>query len=143
MENQINFMAIAVAALIPMIVGFMYYHPKALGTAWMEANGFSLETLKPPKPALYGAALGLSVLLALFLASNVTGEGQTTAPDGHSYVTFQHGLIHGVLISLLFVVPVFGTMAIFEQKSMKWLWVNVLYWFITISLMCGLLSAWR
>jgi hypothetical protein len=143
MEYNPNLMATGLAALIPMIVGFVYYHPKVMGGMWMDANGFKLETLKPPKPILYLAALGLSVLLSLFIQQNVTGPGQDTAPDGHSYHTFGHGLVHGLVLTIMLVIPIFGTMAIFEQKSMKWLGVNVGYWLVTVSLMAGLLSAWR
>lgn len=138
-----NLVATAVAALIPMIIGFLYYHPKAMGGMWMDANGFKLETMKPPKPILYLGALGLSFLLALFVQSNVTGPGQDVAPDGHSYKTFQHGLVHGILLTLSIVLPILGTMGIFEQRGSKWLIVNVGYWLVTFALMAGLLSAWR
>ncbi|MEP7322947.1 MAG: DUF1761 domain-containing protein [Saprospiraceae bacterium] len=144
MEPQINFLAIAVATLIPMIVGFLYYHPKTVGKAWMEANGFTMEMVgNGPKPILYLACLALSFLLAMFVSYNVTGPGQDAAPDGHSFVTFQHGLFHGVEIALMVVAPVLGTMGIFEKKSMKWFWVNIGYWLITLCLMAGILSAWR
>ena len=53
MEYNPNLMATGLAALIPMIVGFVYYHPKVMGGMWMDANGFKLETMKPPKPILY------------------------------------------------------------------------------------------
>ncbi len=143
MEYNPNFIATGLAALIPMIVGFIYYHPKVMGGMWMDANGFKLETLKPPKPVLYLVSLVLSVLLSLFIQQNVTGPGQDTAPDGHSYHTFSHGLVHGMVLSIMVVIPIFGTMSIFEQKSMKWFGVNVGYWIVTVSLMAGLLSAWR
>lgn len=142
--ETVNFGAIAVAALMPMLVGFLYYHPKLAGKPWMEANGFTLESLgKGPKPILYGVALLLSVMLSMFVASNVTGPGQETAPDGHSYVTFQHGIVHGIVMTLMFVIPVLGTMGIFEKKSLKWVIVNAGYWLITLSIMAGILSAWR
>lgn len=64
MEPQLNMMAIGVASLIPMIMGFIYYHPKVMGNAWMNANGFSQESLgNGPKPIWYLVALVLSFLL--------------------------------------------------------------------------------
>jgi hypothetical protein len=36
---QMNFIAILVAAIIPMIVGFIYYHKKVVGNAWMSVTG--------------------------------------------------------------------------------------------------------
>ncbi|MFT4968832.1 MAG: hypothetical protein ACI9O4_000565 [Chitinophagales bacterium] len=38
-----NFIAVFVAALIPMLLGFIWDHPKVLGTAWMTACGFTEE----------------------------------------------------------------------------------------------------
>ena len=141
--EQINWLAVAVAAIMPMIVGFLYYHPKVMGNAWMRVNGFSLDTLTAPKPVLYLAALGLSFLLALRMTADVTGPGQQTAPDGHSYITFQHGVVHGLINSILILLPVLGTMSIFEKRGWSWVFVNMGYWVITLVLMCGILSAWR
>lgn len=143
MENQINYVSQIIATLIPMIVGFIYYNPKVLGGVWMDANGFKLENMKAPKPILYVGALVLSALLGLFMHNYVTGPGQDVAPDGHSYHTFMHGFAHGVVGTLFVVLPILGTMGIFEQKSLKWLLVNVGYWLVTLILMCGILSAWR
>ncbi len=143
MENHINIVSQIIATLIPMIVGFLYYHPKVLGNTWMDANGFKMENMKPPKPVLYLLALVLSALLAGFVHTNVTAPGQQTAPDGHSYITFQHGIAHGIVLTIFVVAPILGTMAIFEQKSLKWALVNIGYWLVTLILMAGVLSAWR
>ena len=143
MENHMNWISVAIAAFIPMIVGFIYYNPKVLGGVWMDANGFKLENMKPPKPILYVGALVLSFMLSMWLSFNVTGPGQDVAPDGHSFITFQHGIAHGVFITLMVLFPVLGTLAIFEQKSFKWLAVNLGYWVVTLSIMGGILSNWR
>lgn len=140
---EINFPAVAVAAIMPMIIGFIYYHPKVLGGAWMKANGFTMEGMTPPKPILYLVALILSFLLAMFLVANVTGPGQLTAPDGHSYATFGHGAAHGVLITITVVLPILGTMSIFEKRGWSWTFVNLGYWLLTLIAMAGILSAWR
>ena len=149
-EPQFNFLAVLVAALIPMIMGFLYYHPALFGKAWMKANGFTPETIgKGPKPILFLLAYIMSVLLAVFMWSNVTGTGGTDPMqvkdpvDGHSYVTFGHGAFHGVVFGITVLLPVFVTMAIFEKRSWQWTLVNWGYWTITVILMGGLLSAWR
>ena len=43
---QYNMLAVLVAAFVPMLIGFIWYHPKVLGTAWMNAAGLSEEQLK-------------------------------------------------------------------------------------------------
>jgi len=144
MENNLNYLSLALSTIIPMVVGFIYYHPKVAGTIWMQANGFTLESLgKGPKPIMFLVALVLSFLLSMFVNFNVTGPGQEVAEDGHSYVTFQHGIVHGIILTVVFVAPILGTMGIFEKKSMKWFLVNIGYWLITLCIMAGILSAWR
>ncbi|HAD14643.1 MAG TPA: hypothetical protein DCF33_19630 [Saprospirales bacterium] len=141
---EINWIAVAVTALVPMIVGFVYYHPQVLGGSWMRANGFTLESVgNGPKPVLYLAALGLSFLLSMFVCVNVTGPGQDVAPDGHSYATFGHGVVHGIIISILLVLPILGTMSVFEKRGWNWVFVNLGYWMVTLVVMAGILSAWR
>lgn len=138
-----NFLAVAVTALVPMIIGFVYYHPSVLGGSWMKANGFTMEGMTPPKPILYLAALAMSFLLSMFVCLNVTGPGQDVAPDGHSYATFGHGAVHGVLMSLFVAFPILGTMSIFEKRGWHWAFVNFGYWLLTLVVMAGILSAWR
>ncbi len=141
---ELNFLAIAVAALVPLIVGLVYFHPAVLGGPWMRVNGFTLESIgKGPNPILYVVALGLSFLLSMFVCINVTGPGQDAAPDGHSYATFGHGTVHGVMISLLVLLPVLGTMSIFEKRGWGWVFTNLGYWMLTLAIMGGILSAWR
>ncbi len=144
-----NFFALVLATITPMVMGFIYYHPSLMGGAWMRANGFSKETMSPPKPVLYLLALGMSFLLASFFWAWTTGAGgadggaQTTAPDGRSYVTFGHGVVHGIVFSITVLMPVFVTMKIFEQRSWAWAFVNIGYWALTAIIMNGILSAWR
>ena len=150
MEPHLNPLALVVAAIMPMIMGFLYYHPKLMGGPWMKANGITLESIGTgPKPVLYLLALAASFLLALFVWANVTGGGgrdplQVTDPiDGHSYVTFGHGVVHGLIMSVLVILPIFVTMSIFEKRGWNWAFINWGYWSVTITLMGGILSAWR
>ena len=44
---QLNFfLAAAIAAIVPLIVGSIWYNPKVFGSAWMNVNGFNEEKLK-------------------------------------------------------------------------------------------------
>ena len=42
MENfSMNWLAIIVSALVPLIIGAIWYHPKVFGSAWMHATGIT------------------------------------------------------------------------------------------------------
>ena len=132
-----NFLAIILAALIPMIMGFIYYHPKVFGKAWMDSLGLTEEDLKKGNMAvIFGVSLLMSFLLSMFLLVNVDGPGQ----EGQ-YDSFKHGAFHGMLIGFMVAMPVMVTSGLFERKNFKNLAINVVYWVITISLMAGVIDA--
>ena len=62
---NVNFLAVLVAALVPMLVGFIWYNPKVLGNAWMQACGLTEEKMKGANMAVvFGVSLILSFLLS-------------------------------------------------------------------------------
>ena len=132
-----NILAIILAALIPMIVGFIYYHPKVFGKAWMQSLGLTEEDLKKGNMAvIFGVSLLMSFLLSMFLLVNVDGPGQEGQFD-----SFKHGAFHGTLIGFMVAMPVLVTNGLFERKNMKNLAINTVYWVITIALMAGVIDA--
>lgn len=150
MQPHFNILSFIISALIPMIMGFVYYHPNVMGKIWMKANGFTQESIGTgPKPIMFLVAFGAAALLTSFFWAWVTGVGgtdqlQVVDPvDGHSFVTFKHGVGHGILFTITVLMPIFVTMSIFEKRSWSWAFVNVGYWGLTAITMCGILSAWR
>jgi len=162
-----NFLAIGGAALIPMLIGFIYYHPKVLGNAWMKATGLDEEKLKGGNMAvIFGVSLLFSFMMALIIQVIVIhqthlGSLLAVQPDfkdagsvsselynkmmelyGQQFRTFKHGVFHGVIFSVLFVLPLLGTNGMFERRGFKYIWINFGYWLITISLMGGVLCQW-
>ena len=165
-----NFIAIFVAAVIPMALGFVWYHPKVMGTAWMNACGFTESDLQGGNMALiFGVSFILSLLLAFemnfvtihqyHVYSAMMDSANPTALDdpttevavyyadfmskfGTNYRTFKHGAFHGLLTGIFFILPVLGTNALFEKKGWKYIGINVSYWTICISIMGGIVCAW-
>lgn len=161
----INYYMWFVAALIPMVIGAIYYHEKVFGTAWMKANGFSKEHVASGNMAVI---LGVSYLFSLFLAVTLTGivihqngAFQMMMPPagaemsnetkeafmelmgqyGGNFRTFGHGVLHGVLAAIMFALPILGINALFERRGWKYILIHAGYWVITLALMGGLLCA--
>ena len=143
-ELNINWLAIAVATVIPLITGFIWYNPKVFGIAWMRESGMTEEKAKQMNPGkTYGLALVCAFLVAFFLWPQVMlGGGPGEAHGVAPYVTFKHGAFHGVLIGVFLVLPVFATNALFEQKSFRYIAINVGYWIVTLAIMGGIINAW-
>lgn len=167
-----NIIAILVAALIPMVLGFIWYNPNVFGNAWMRESGMTEEKAKQGNMFVkLGLSFVFSFLFAFVLNSLAVHdafiEGATyyemkASPDGTlspesvqwteyyktnlaaSNHTWQHGAFHGLLLVGLFIIlPVFATNAIFEAKSFKYVAINTGYWLLCVTLMGGLLAAWR
>ena len=162
-----NMLVVALAALVPMLVGFIYYNPKVFGNAWMKVARVTEEQIKNGNKAkIFGTALILSFLLSFFLFSMVVHqtdyyslfvdepgfgeEGSAIMAQidafmgqyGGYYRTFKHGALHGGLVGVFIGLPILMTNGLFEAKSFKYGFINAFYWVITLSLMGGILCQW-
>jgi len=163
-----NWIAIIVAALIPTVVGFIWYNPKVFGNAWMKAADMTEEKMKGANMGLiFGVSIVLSLLLTLFLHTVVIHQThlQSLLMDepgfgdpnsevglmlqdlmskyGDNFRTFKHGVLHGVIAGIMFALPVLGTNALFERKGFKYIAVNCGYWIVTLGLMGGVICGWQ
>ena len=143
-ELQINWIALVIAAIVPLIVGFVWYNPKVFGIIWMRESGMTEEKAKQMNPAkTFGLSIVCAFLIAFFLWPQVFTGGGPGEPHGvEPYVTFKHGAFHGALIGVFLVLPVFCINALFEQRSFKYVVINVGYWIVTLTLMGGIINAW-
>ena len=65
---EINYFAVIAATASSMIVGFVFYHPKVFGTAWMRAVGHDESSVTGGSPLLYAVPAIGSFLTAWVLA---------------------------------------------------------------------------
>ncbi|MCF7568717.1 DUF1761 domain-containing protein [Sabulilitoribacter arenilitoris] len=154
----INLIAIPIAAVAALVVGFIWYNPKVFGNAWMQASGMTEEKMKGGNMAkIFGLALFFAVLLAVQLmqmtnpqwgALGMVGGDPTNAlPSfeafmadyGTAFRTFKHGALHGTLAGILVALPIIGTNALFERKSAKYIFINAGYWIVTLAVMGAIL----
>ena len=142
-----NVAAIIVAALIPSIIGGLYYGP-LLGKPWLASLGKSADEMKPNNPIV---AYGLAVLMAALIAMSLNMILQLVHKDVNeegelffnTFRTFKHGALHGALLAISFVVPVIVSHGIFQKHSAKNILLNVVFWILCFTLMAGVLDAWH
>jgi hypothetical protein len=161
---KLNFLVIALSALVPSIIGFIWYHPKVAGNAWQKVTGLTDDQIKNANmPLIMGVSLLLSFLLAVqvnFLVvhqahiySVVMDEPAFKDPNsalslmikdfmeqyGNNFRTFKHGAFHGALSGFFFMLPILATNALFERKGFKYIAINAAYWIITLAVMGGII----
>ncbi|MEE9406898.1 MAG: DUF1761 domain-containing protein [Polaribacter sp.] len=163
---EMNFYIFFVAALIPLVIGFVWYGP-LFGNAWMKEMGFTKESLAGQNMALtFILSYVFSFLIAFFLMFLVihqmgvmqvlqgepgfeeqTGEAFSVFQNflgtyGDRFRTFKHGALHGTMSGFLFVLPILSIIAMFERKSVKYVAINAGYWIVTLAIMGGIICQW-
>ena len=164
---EINWLVIALTGIIPLLTGFIWYHPKVFGNVWMQLTGMTEEKAQQGKMSLiFGLTLVFGIVMALPLISitihqthmmstlmNVPGFGQEgteitqyyndfLSKYGNEFRTFKHGALHGFLVGLFLVFPITAVNSLFEQKPWKYTLINAGYWCFTFLLMGGVICAW-
>lgn len=159
---ELNFLAILVAAIVPLIIGFIWYGPMLFQNVWMREAGMTEEKMKGSNMAMiFGVSLLLSVLLAFFTqflvihqfgAMGMVGaEVESALPSyqafmddyANSHRTFGHGALHGAMAGIFFVLPVMATNGLFERKSWKLTFINVGYWTLCLAIMGAIVCGWQ
>lgn len=149
----------AIAALFPLVVGFVWYNPKVFGNAWLKSINMTEEQMKGANMAvIFGLTYVFSFILAFALTpvvihqygviSLVTDHPAGKMPQnivdagknlltvaGLGYNTFKHGALHGGISAVLFALPILGINALFERRGAKYIFIHLGYWFITMVAM--------
>lgn len=164
---ELNWLAIIVAAFVPMVLGFIWYNPKVFGAAWMKAADMTEDKMKGGNMVLiFGLSFLFSVMLAMILNGMVIHQysiystlmnepgfgdpnseiGQFIADFmgkyGHNFRTFGHGALHGTMTGIFIILPVLATNAMFERKGFKYILVNTGYWTVCLAIMGGIICGW-
>ncbi len=158
---EINFLAILVAAVVPIVIGFLWYNPKTLGIVWMRESGMTEEKFRNSNMlVIFLIALVLSLLLASsmqmltihqFGALGMIGADIDTAlPSyqafmddyGTAYRTFKHGAFHGLLSAVFMFFPVIAINALFERRSWKYIFINTGFWAVCLTIMGAIVCGW-
>lgn len=159
---EINFLALLLAALSTLVVGFIWYNPKVFGTIWMKETGINPEEGEKPNMILI---FGVSVLYAFFIAfilqtitihqfgalGLIGGDIAAAKPSyvafmadyGNAFRSFKHGALHGTMTGLFLALPVIGTNALYEKRSFKYTLVTGGFWIVCFAIMGGIICAMK
>jgi Protein of unknown function (DUF1761) len=156
-----------VAALVPLVIGSIWYNPKVFGTAWLKSSGLTEEQAASGNMAVI---FGLTYVFGLFLATMLlvvvihqNGVMSLLASDpdfsvagsdinnyytdfmsqfGQMHRTFGHGAFHGSMVGLFFALPLIGVNGLFERRGFKYVAIHTGYWILTLALMGGVIAQW-
>jgi hypothetical protein len=155
-------LAALAAAVSTFLTGFIWYHPKVFGTAWMKAEGLTEEQLKNGNMAkIFGLSFVFAFVLGFFALHTgvihqfgalgmIGGDPALAKPSygafmadyGDAFRTFKHGSLHGALLGLFFVLPVIAINGLYSHKSFKLIFITAGYWVVTLAIMGGIICGW-
>lgn len=133
MNVEVNYVAILVAAIVSMVIGFAWYSPMILGKPWMKLKGYTQESLKAAQKEM-GKLYGLSFILALVTAY-VLSHVMTLSEAFYGYERLQVGLTTAFWMWLGFIMPVQLTDQIFGEKKWQLFGINTGYQLLALLAM--------
>lgn len=144
---EINFLSILVAALVPNILGAIYYGP-LFGKKWLASMGKTEEEMKHKNEILiYIGSFVLAFIVAFFLNFFIAMGHKELNDAGElvfaSFETFKHGAFHGMMMCLGIVVPVLVSLGLFHKAKASNILLNVAFWVVCFSIMGGILDVWK
>lgn len=130
---EVAFLPILFAGVVSVVIGFVWYHPKVFGAAWIRLTNLSPEAVEKGKKRM--PLLAFFGLLASMLAAYVMNY------FGIAWGVYDViGAIElGFWIWVGFVAPTMLGIVLWEQKSFKLYLINSLYWLVSFIAMAIIL----
>lgn len=130
----INWLAVLVAAIIRMAVGFAWYSPPLLLKPWQALTGVTPETMRAGLTKAMVVDVIASLVMAFALANIIVGAGITD---------WLNGALAGFWVWLGFQATLLVSLWGYENRSLKLIAINLGNNLIALVLMGALLAVWR
>ncbi len=133
--SQVNMLAVVVAAVVSMVLGFLWYSPYLFGKQWMKLSGLNSKELDKAKKGmskLYGVSFVSTIILAFILSTVLSWSGASTLIEA---VTV------GFLVWVGFVATVQLTDVLFsKEKNTNLYLINTGYQLVGLVLMSAVIN---
>ena len=120
--THVSWIAVIVAAVVQIVIGYVWYMPTVFGKRWEAATGKTLPTGMPAPMALGMMVIG-ALLAAYGLALYFGGGGLV------------NGAEWGLLTWLYFMAAPLAGVVVFEGRSWNWWLVVAGYWLVGMIVM--------
>ena len=133
MDIQVNYLAVLIAGVASMAVGFGWYSKALFGNQWAALKGYTDESLKAKQKDMgkfYAISFVLSLLMA-YMLSHVAILSDAFFGNG----LFSAALSSAFFLWLGFVLPVQATASIFGDKKWKLLGIDTGYQLASLVVM--------
>ncbi|CAG9606500.1 DUF1761 domain-containing protein [Pseudoneobacillus rhizosphaerae] len=122
--TEINYLAVLIATVVTMGLGFLWYSPVLFSNAWVKEMGLKREEMSGGSPYTYVLTALTALFGAFILAILVSMVGEKTIATGITV-----GLLIGISISVKI-----GMNFLFESRSLKLFIITIGYHLVTYLL---------
>jgi hypothetical protein len=130
----INWLAVLVAAIIRMAVGFAWYSPPLFLKPWQAVTGVTPESMRAGLGKAMVVDVIASLIMSFALANIIVGAGITD---------WLNGALAGFWVWLGFMATLMVSLWGYENRSLKLIAINLGNNLIALVLMGALLAVWR
>ncbi len=131
--QNLNWLAIIVAAISAFALGAIWYSPLMFVRIWMKETGITQESAKEANMAkVFGLSFLLSLIASLFLALFIG----VNAGGGF-------GALAGFMAGLGWVFTFLGITYLFERRSLVHFLINAFYSIVSLTLMGFIIGVWQ
>jgi hypothetical protein len=130
--QNLNWLAIIVAAVSAFALGGIWYSPILFVNRWAKEAGLTLDPAKRGNMfKIFGLSFLLSVVASFFLAMFIGHESNAG-----------FGALAGFMAGLGWVFTYTGIIYLFEGKSLVHFLINAMYCVVSMTIMGLILGAW-
>jgi hypothetical protein len=125
--SHVGWVGVIVAAVVQIVLGYVWYMPMVFGKRWEAATGKTLPVGSPPPMTV------VFMVVSALLAAIGMGLWFDTA-------SLTNGVVSGFLVWLYFVVPATAGVVFFEGRSWMGWGVAAGYWLVGLMLMGAIVN---
>lgn len=131
--QNLNWLAIIVAAVSAFILGGLWYSPLMFVKRWMKETGITEESAKNSNIVkTFGLAFILSLIASFFLAMFI-GPGAGAG----------FGALAGFMAGLGWVFTFMGISYLFEARTLAHFLINAMYSVVSLTIMGFIIGIWQ
>jgi len=131
--QNLNWLAIIVAAVSAFALGGLWYSPLLFAERWMKETGITEEMAKNNNMMkVFGFSFLLSLIASFFLAMFI-------GPDAGAVF----GATAGFMAGLGWVFTFMGIIYLFESRSLAHFLINAIYSVVSLTIMGLIIGVWQ
>lgn len=134
--TDVNYWAVIVAAVAAFALGALWY-TVLFGKAWQKELGYTDEYLQSGN---MGLIFGSSFVMMLIMSF---GMAMLMGSMSKEVITWQNGLVHGLLIGVLFSATSIAINYLYQRKTVKLWLIDASYQILFLGIIGLILGAWQ